>query len=108
MSPKYNNPYKDEKSERPTEFKAPETGWQLGYMLLTSRNGRMLFNASYRSILGLFVGLTWNDGRKTWDSIQTIPAMTQRIERIEKALTAKGILSAQVRLDDTALQAIPE
>lgn len=79
-------------------FKPPETPLEFWLMLVTSRNGRLLFNATYRSALGLIVGLTWNDGRQTWAAIQTIPALTTRIERIEKALAAKGILSAQISI----------
>lgn len=60
--------------------------------LLSSRDAATLI---YRIGLAFMLMFTWNSAQKTYDVIQSIPALIDRVDKIEKALKEKGIVKLE-------------
>ena len=59
---------------------------------LTGRDAATLI---YRAGLAFMLMFTWNSAQKTYDIIQSVPDLIQRVDRMEKALKEKGIITAK-------------
>lgn len=57
--------------------------------------GRDAATLVYRGGLAFMLMFTWNSVQKTYDIIQSVPDLIQRVDRMEKALKDKGIITAK-------------
>ena len=72
--------------------------------VLESSGPKKVAVGSYRVAVWVVLWLIYTTGQKTWNSIQSIPNIVERLEKVEKALISKGIMSAAVASENAVAQ----